>query len=315
MTNAVVSIAKSGTRFQTVREALDRIRDAAGPGLRQNKRILIKPNFVSTSTPLAATHVDAVRAILEFVQEFGPKEVIIGEGPAGGDAAAGFKNYGYQPLAKEYGVQLVDLNQDDYVEVPIFDDKLHDTYVRLSRTVYEADYRVSAAVMKTHDTVIVTLSLKNMVVGSLVGGQKRRIHQGYAATNLDLYRVAARIPVHLAVLDGFKAMEGNGPVHGNEVDLGVALAGTDFIAVDSVGGYVMGFNPDEIGYLYYANRYGLGVSDLSRIVTVGVDPSKVRRRFQPHYGYERQRRWALPEDVLSPIDARIRQEKARLTVS
>ncbi|MEM2905996.1 MAG: DUF362 domain-containing protein [Candidatus Bathyarchaeia archaeon] len=308
MSKPVVSVAKCATRFETVREALEGVRKDVEPGLLYKKRVLIKPNFVSTSTALSATQADAVRAILDFLQPFEPREVIIGEGPAMGSASAGFRNYGYQPLVKEYGVQLVDLNDDDYVEIPIFDERLRDTYVRVSKTVYEADYRVSAAVMKTHDTVIVTLSLKNMVVGSLVGGQKGRIHQGYAATNLDLYRVAARIPVHLAVLDGFKAMEGDGPVSGTAVDLRVALAGTDFIAVDSVGAYIMGFDPDEVGYLYYADRYGLGVNDLSRIATVGVEPDKVRRRFQPHCRYERQRHWALPENVLRSIDERMRRE-------
>lgn len=315
MSNPLVSIARAATRFETVCEALERVKDRVEPGLRHKKRVLVKPNFVSTSTPLAATHVDTVRAILEFLQQFGQKEITIAEGPAWADASTGFRNYGYQALVKEYGVQLLDLNKDDHVELPIFDERLRETHVRVSRTVYEAEYRVSPAVMKTHDTVIVTLSLKNMVVGSLVAGEKSRIHQGYAATNLNLYRVAARIPVHLAVLDGFTAMEGNGPIHGSPVDLGVALAGTDFIAVDSLGAFIMGFQPGEIGYLYYANRYGLGVGDISRIGIVGVKPDEVRRRFQPHYGYERQRRWMLREDILRSVDEQIRREEASLAAS
>lgn len=208
MSPTVVSIARCATRLETVRESLRRIRDTVNPELIAGRRVLVKPNFVSTRVALAATHVDAVRVILDLLQEFGPKEVILGEGPAMGSALDGFRNFGYGPLVKEYGVQLIDLNEDDHVEVSIFDDRLRDLYVKVSRTVYEADYRVSAALMKTHDTVIATLSLKNMVVGSLVGGEKNRIHQGYAATNLDLCLVAAKIPVHLGVLDGFRAMEG-----------------------------------------------------------------------------------------------------------
>ena len=66
---------------------------------------------------------------------------------------------------------------------------------------------------------------------------------------------------------------------GTEVDLRVALAGSDFVAVDAVAAKVMGFEPLEIGCIYYASRDHVGVGDLSQINVVGAKIREVQRRF------------------------------------
>nr|NIV35611.1 hypothetical protein [Anaerolineae bacterium] len=61
-----VALVRGSYRYDNVRQALNRL-----PGeidLSDTRRILIKPNFVVTHKPLAATHVDAVRAVLDFVR-------------------------------------------------------------------------------------------------------------------------------------------------------------------------------------------------------------------------------------------------------
>lgn len=301
MSRPIVALAKEATRYETVRRALELISEDLAKSLKGKRRVLIKPNFVSDSRQLAATHVDTVKAILDVVRPLCSDDVIIGEGSAG-DTFTGYRNFGYLELNKRYGVRLIDLNSDDYVEIEIFDREFKEFPVRISKTVYESDYRISAAVMKTHDTVIATLSIKNMVVGSIVKPYKGMIHQGYQAINLNLYKIAKHIPVHLAVVDGFTAMEGNGPVSGDEVRMGIALAGLDPVAVDAVAAYIMGFNPMEIGYLYYCHRFRLGVADLSLIEVVGENPDKLRRKFKPHRNYSNQLNWKIPEHLLAGLN-------------
>jgi uncharacterized protein (DUF362 family) len=82
-----------------------------------------------------------------------------------------------------------------------------------------------------------------MVMGSVL--DKGRMHQGYEALNLNLYKIVKLIPVHLAVLDGWRGMEGNGPVNGTEVYSRVVVASTDFVAADVVGTSLMGFDPSD----------------------------------------------------------------------
>ncbi|MHA2394784.1 MAG: DUF362 domain-containing protein [Promethearchaeota archaeon] len=301
-----VSLACEEDRYSTVLKALTLIHDEVESSIDGKKKILIKPNFVWDNSPLCATHVDATRAIIDFINQFNPKEVLIAEGSAQ-NASLGFRNYNYLPLRKEYGVELIDLDDDDYEEAEIYTRRLtrsfRTTKVRVAKTVLEADYRISPAVLKTHDTVITTLTLKNMVMGAVL--DKRRMHQGYQAMNLNLYKIAKLIPVHLALIDGWKSMEGNGPVQGTAVETKLALASTDFVAADTVATKLMGLDPSEIGYLQYAaGNYGfksLGTGELSNIQIIGEPLDEVQRRFKPHSNYIEQKKWHISPKVLKKI--------------
>ena len=75
----------------------------------EGKKLFIKPNFTSVTRQLAATHIDTIRAVLDFIlnKELKPKEIIVGEGSGTGNTSAGFKNFNYHALKKEYNVELV----------------------------------------------------------------------------------------------------------------------------------------------------------------------------------------------------------------
>jgi len=329
---AVVSIVKGQDRYQNVASALALIEDQIS--LEGKKLVLVKVNFVSTANQLAATHVEATRALLDFIRARYSGPLVIAEGAAMSPTFDGFKNYGYLPLASQYDALLLDLNQDQWEEVEVLDRHLRPIKVRVAKTVLESDFRISITPPKTHDTVVVTLTLKNIIVGSLirdtggtsalvdfarrftpswlsslplVQGLKERtqqslfrndkvaIHQGYKAININLYRLARLVWPHLSIIDGFEGMEGDGPTSGSPVPWRIALAGTDPLAVDSLTAYLMGFDPDEVGYLYYCKLAGLGIGDISAIKVVGnVALEEVRRRFRPHCSYKEQLSWRFP---------------------
>ncbi len=340
---ARVALFQGEQRYDNIRSALALIGNRVD--LAGKQRVLIKPNFVVPNVPLAATHVDAVRAVLDFLRRSYAGPITIAEGPAVAPAAEGFRRYGYEPLVEEYGVALVDLNQDARVPVTVYDWRLQPLRLHLARSVVESDFRISVSPPKTHDVVIVTLSLKNMIMGSLASyfvhrhpgsngrwpnvgtvskalarlvprcvlrlppvewlqframsrlepSDKMKMHQSHPVLNLNLALLAPVVAPHLAVLDGFEAMEGNGPSGGTPVPLRLALASVDALAVDVVGAALMGFRADDIGYLYYCNQLGLGVGDLSDIEVVGnATVEQCARPFRPHDSYPRQRRWQMP---------------------
>lgn len=293
MPKSRVALVRGDSRYSNIRRALEAI--GQDIDLTGKRRVVIKPNFVSVHKPLSATHVDAVRAVLDELHARGVGDITLAEGPASGDLQRGLKNYGYLPLIEEYDLRVVDLNHDEGVEVEVWDRRLKPLRVRVARTVVESDYRISVGPPKTHDTVIVTLSLKNYAVGSLISGNKGRIHQGYAAINLNLCKLAPLVAPHLAVIDGYQAMEGNGPTNGRAVDWRLALASTDFGAADTVACRLMGFDPDQVGYLYYCRLKGYGQGDMAAIEIVGnVSFEQARRTFQPHSGYQDQLGWRIP---------------------
>jgi uncharacterized protein (DUF362 family) len=324
-----VALIRGNDRYDNIARALGLIEGDID--LSDKKRILIKPNFVSTRRQLAATHVEAVRAVLDWLRPRYDGPITIGEGAAGGDTFDGYRNFGYLDLAKEYNVRFVDLNQDEWGAVQVYDRKLRPMVVRVARTTLESDFRISIGPPKTHDAVIVTLSLKNMVVGSMIRGRgggfferlgqllphrltssalaektkshlssvnrsdKFALHQGYHGLNLNLYTLAKVIAPHLSVIDGFVGMEGSGPSGGDPVDLRVAIVSTDFLAADTVATKLMGFDPDEVGYLHYCKLGGLGAGDLNDIEIVGnVTIEECQQRFEPHPTYREQLQWHVP---------------------
>ena len=120
------------------------------------------------------------------------------------------------------------------------------------------------------------------------------MHQGLPVLNLNLALLAPYVWPHLALIDGWRGMEGDGPGGGDGVDWRVALAGTDPLAVDVLTAHLMGFDPRQVGYLEYCRQLGLGMGELDRIEVVGsVAPDEVRRSFAPHPTYRRQLAWRL----------------------
>jgi len=339
MRSATVALVQRDSRDGRRRNALaalDRIADQVALG--GVRCILVKPNFVSVDRQVAATHVDAVRAVLDFVRARYDGRIVVAEGAALSSTWDGFRNYGYESLVEEFEVELVDLNADDVVPVQVYDRRMRPLTVYLARTAVEADYRISVGPPKTHDLVVVTLAIKNMVMGALVnphatrrnggsqglvqrlaglaprwvwrsglaewgkgtilghvgGSSKMAMHQGLPALNLNLALVASLVWPHLALIDGWQGMEGEGPGLGDPVDWRVALAGTDPLAVDALTTHLMGFDPGQVGYLQYCSRTGLGVADLEKIEVVGdATPDAIRRSFVPHSTYQRQLAWHL----------------------
>ena len=162
-----VALTRGEDRYENVTAALNAIADDVD--LRGVDQILLKPNFVSPDHPLCATHVDAARAVLDWLRARSDVPIVIGECTALKNTWLAFENYGYLSLPDEYQqVSLMDLNADEVVELTAFDWRLRPLPLKASRTAVESGFRISVGPPKTHDTILVTLSLKNMIMGGLV---------------------------------------------------------------------------------------------------------------------------------------------------
>lgn len=275
-----------------VRRALDLIRGDVHRVLPSNARILIKPNFVSAYDPLSATPAECVEETLKFLLDMvNPREIIVAESPTIGRFDEAVKSYGYARLREKYGVELCDLEEHGYEVVEVEDDKGLPLSLPISKIVLESDFRVSPVRPKTHDVAIVTLAIKNMVVGSIKRGYRRLIHKGYWQINYLIAKIATKIMPHLAVVDGYEAMEGNGPVGGDLKRWGAYFASTNPVSLDSIVAFAMGFNPGDIGYLYLLSRWGYGEIDPEKINIVGDGLSTVATVFKPHKNFKRQLEW------------------------
>ncbi|MDD5423131.1 MAG: DUF362 domain-containing protein [Candidatus Omnitrophica bacterium] len=108
-----------------------------------------------------------------------------------------------------------------------------------------------------------------------------------------IHRNVAELARHtrpdLVVLDGFRCMDGNGPVDGFPVDLNAAVCSTDPLKADGIGARLMGLQPEEIGYLYYLGQEGFG--DYSLAGLVGDSIESARLKFKMHPTYNIQKDW------------------------
>ena len=295
--NSTVSFVTGSDRRDMVYQALKPFEKEIKRDIR-DKQVIIKPNNVFDSHPLCATHPDAMRGVLDFLKPIYNKQILIAESttsPKG--TMVTFEEYKYLPLAQEYSVKLIDLNTSTATTQWIIDKSHHPLGVRIIDTFLDPNnYFISVTRLKSHDTVVATLSIKNMVMASPlheynVQNDKKFMHQGPKETNWNLFQLASMVNPQLSVLDGVEGMEGNGPVGGTSVDHGVVLAGTDFVAVDSIGAQLMGLDLADIGYITYCSDAGYGQGDRSKIKIDGPDPSKYVIKYKLHDNIETQMKW------------------------
>jgi uncharacterized protein (DUF362 family) len=279
-----------------------------------NRRVVLKPNNVSIDIPLCATHADTMEGILEFLKSIKKLDnVCIAESAANGPTFDGFENYKYFGLANIYpSVKFVDLDKEGFEVLYVFDERDFKPHpVRFSSVMLSPDsYIISVAKFKTHDRAVVTLSLKNIIFGSPVKsegftfGRNRKegtwsdksiVHgSGFRGINYNLYDLAPRLHPHLAVIDGFEGMEGNGPNNGTPVDHRVCVASADWLAADRVAVELMGVDFAKIGYLNYCAQAGLGVADLSKTEIVGESISNHIKTYKLSDNIEKQLIWMKP---------------------
>jgi uncharacterized protein (DUF362 family) len=296
-----VSIVKGDDRFANLLQALE----LAGDEVRSKigGRVLVKVNTVMQDAPLAKTHPEALRALLAFLQPLSPERVWVGE--ASGDVKALFEASGFAALKSEFAFDYIDFNSLGYDPLELADLEGKPLPARISRVVSEYDCLISLSLPKAHSDAVITLSGKNMM-GFLENGQMWRIH-GVREFGRDDNIVACTKTIHknlrtllgrvrpdVAVLDGFHSFEGGRVPQcgdGDYVEPHLALAGADFVAVDTVAAQVFGFDPQEVGYLVYAARDGYGTMDMQQIELAGVPLAQARFPLKPAPRVEILKRW------------------------
>ena len=275
---ATVGITKGADRADNAFRAMQLFKNQIAAAI-GNKRVVIKVNFValpSSGNVCAYTRPEHVEGILEFLKSIGKRDVVIAESPAGGNTISGYDQCGYWPLIKKYPAKMMDLNQEGFVNGQIwqYGDQANATQktIRLCKMYFNPNnFIISATPIKTHNTVLVTLSAKNIGMsvplidfgwslsqkgpwGSMT--PKYWMH-GYAggtsyppgdfqALNDNVYRMLAiyNIRPHLAVLDAYQGTEHNGPHQGSFIanPQQLAIVSRDWLAADRIGLTLMGTN-------------------------------------------------------------------------
>lgn len=287
---ARVSLVKGNDRREIVFQSLKKIEDEILAAI-GDKPILLKPNVVLADNPLAVTHVNTLRAILDFLAPHYRKQIVIGEAGVH-NTFEGYRNYGYLALEKEYNVKLVDLNRDSFQYRYVFGKENRPVPIRIIATFLDPGlFIISAAPMKTHNYVLVTLSLKNVLLASPLNEYGKQNDKGFmhlappAVNDLchyNMFHIAREVFPDLAVIDGFEGMEGDGPAWGTAISSRVALASLDPLAADITAARLMGFDPKRVNYLTAMAEAGMGQGEIEKIQLLGASFEQCFCKYKPN---------------------------------
>jgi len=240
----VVSIKKA------IKEALELI-DYSFPKV---DRVVIKPNmcyYWDYSTG-QTTDPNFVAALIDILREEVSSDVEISIVES--DASAmkckyAFKYLGYDKLAREYHVKLINLSQveSENVEIKVNDEVFE---FMVPKIIKDADLRINVPKMKYMSLTKISCALKN-IFGCNPYPKKFKYHPKLNETIVALNKV---MPFELHILDGLV-------VCGSQTSkLGLVIGSRDPVTMDTVAAMIMRVKPISIGHIVLAEKERIGKS-------------------------------------------------------
>lgn len=294
MKNAEVAIGRGTNVVETVRRTLNLL-GGLGSVIRKGDTVLISPNY---SVPMRSetggtTNPHVVVGVIEAAKEAGAGEIIVAESSVVGfDAGKVMTELGVKEIFEEAGAEVLnfDEHENGVLQKRVPKGKLLKK-LEVFRPAAESDVLISVPVLKTHIYTRVSLGMKNLK-GTLPDSQKKIFHRvgvrKASEENFELDRCISDMMTvhhpHFTVIDGIVGQEGFVPgagICGTPVKMNTIIAGSDFVAVDALGAYIMGMDPLGVNHIRYSHEMGLGEAHVENMRIVGVHPDRVRRAFRP----------------------------------
>jgi len=272
---------------------------SGGLPVKQGDTVLVKPNVVQVphlgfflldnySTPRAMATISDPRvaiAVAKLAREQGAKKVIIAESNAS-NCQSFFQECGYETGLTALGdaeVSLLYLDGTPYKKMKPPKALSLPSY-EIFDVIDKVDCLISIAPMKTHLWGGITMTMKNFIglpANKVYGSYKSGLpHSNIADVILDQTAIVKeRIRSHFGIVTGIYAGDGFGPLRVDAKKLNCILAGPDYVAVDTVGTTIMGFEAAAIGQIRKGNKMGLGT--MTGIEVVGNSISDVQFAAKP----------------------------------
>ena len=276
---ALVSISKCNSYdTKEVQCAVDSCLDKLG-GLssliKPDDRVLIKPNILIAKPPEEAvtTHPSLIEAIIIAVKKAGAVP-LVGDSPGGlvGNVRGHWKVTGIEEVCNRLNVEILNFESSG-----VYEKRINGNHYHIAKPVLDADFIINVPKIKTHGLTILTCAIKNMY-GTIPGLTKVNYHKeapkpsDFAELVVDIFALSKP---GLNIVDGIIGMDGNGPSAGNPKEMGLILASTDAIAVDSLICQILGKNPLKVPTNKNAYERGLGEADINKIKVLGYQPDVI----------------------------------------
>lgn len=230
--------------------------------IKKGDKVLLKINLLSARGPEEAVTTDPefVRAVVRELKKAGGLPYI-GDSPAGTFSkrilTKTYEKTGIVAMAKEENIPL---NFDTGSKKVIIPHGIKIKRIPICNYILKADRIFGLPKLKTHSLQYMTLACKNMY-GAVPGLVKAKYHaffpgkMAFADMLLDVY---THLNPDLFIMDAVLGMHGQGPAGGGDpIDIGLALASTDGVAMDISVCKLIGIEPTGIPLLKRAKIRGL----------------------------------------------------------
>ena len=267
--------------------------------------IVLKPNLVAPSTPDegAVTHPEIVVATVNYLHSKGFEDITVAESAwVGASTEEALRVNGYRKLEKSLGIKIQDVKKDKYRSV-----RYSGIPLEISQTCLDAGFLINLPVLKGHCQTNMTCAMKNLK-GCLSDRSKRQFHQlglmkPIAALNMVL---RPGLTIVDSICGDLDFEEGGNPVETDRL-----YAGTDSVLLDLYGAALIGFRPEEIGYLGEIKRMGR-YADLDKAVIQELNHPAAASPSKPTGEARRLGRHTLQDDACSACYASLIRALKRL---
>ena len=273
--------------YEATKKCIDALGGAkafASPG----DKVLIKPNICAFNFSMTTDRRVYYSLALIF-RDMGC-EVTIGENPVINTPSKElFASNEMKRVAEKAGVKVVNFRAHEFVKVRVPEPKVF-REIEVSKFIVDSDVIINVPTMRRHALAGLTLSLKNLY--GFVSLEQRHIMHSYSLY-WGLVEIAKTFKdkIKLTVMDGIYAS-----LNGLMVPIGLIMASSDMVAVDTLTSYVLGWDPTKLETIRYANQIGIGVANLDKIEVEGVEREeleKVRSTVAKHFNPF----WSDPREV------------------
>lgn len=241
-----------------------------------SKGVFIKPNIVFPLSEKSGqiTRHRIVRALIESLREqYGGIHIVLGEGTAAGTMPQeNFDVSGYSALAREYGIDLLDLDRVEHVSV-----KWKYGVLKLPKIVREKTY-INLPILKQSSAAVISGAMKNQK-GLLLPEIKKAFHRW--GLHEPIAQLDAVIQPDLTILDTSNLFKND-----------ILFAGDSTYEIDSLVVRLLGIS--EPGYL--EARRNLGINPSTEILGEKLDSLQVKplQEYGEYRSLLRLRLWSNP---------------------
>ena len=219
-------------------------------------KVFIKPNLTFPHYRAGVmTSPECIEQLVVALKDY-TNDIIIGEADGGGynrfSMDEVFEKTGLRTISKKYNVKLVNLSKMPSRNIH-FQYKRREFSVPLPQLLLdEVGLFITVPVPKVHANTGVSLSIKNQWGCIQEPSLRLKLHPYLKKVALEINKA---LNVNISIIDGRYGLNRNGPLRGDEVELGWLMVADNILAADMVCCTLMGIDPMSVEHLRFYHSY------------------------------------------------------------